>query len=261
MTLPTIDLDAATGAPTVVEDAGSTPATPGPLACAAGTKWEGDPREAPRPLGREALAKLDELATRELSEATRDQVAFMRGRIFFEAHRWDEAAALFREIAMHASAATGPYAAQLYLESLNVLGSHGAPACLGDMRRDVPALQRLYCGDAGAGTHGDLCHVLERLDLDIGRIESEKMPREAAAERYLALFKTHCASAPKNVAPDARTCAELLYNAAISFRAGGVPNRAADVLAQMRDPRYHLQNDPLTRRLACVLAVDGGTCP
>ncbi len=53
----------------------------------------------------------------------------------------------------HPEAEVGIYASMLYLESLNVLGSHTEPertACYEDMARDVPLFLDLYCKGSGA---------------------------------------------------------------------------------------------------------------
>lgn len=68
------------------------------------------------------------------------QAALARGQ------RWDEAGLAFKEIAMnHADRDVGIYAAQLYLESINVLGSNmnpPRPQCYDDMAGDVPQVHR-----------------------------------------------------------------------------------------------------------------------
>src|SRR5262249_39907401 len=53
------------------------------------------------------------------------EVKYARARTYFEAQHWEEAAVLFRQIALeHSDREVGMYAAQLYLESANVLQRH-----------------------------------------------------------------------------------------------------------------------------------------
>ncbi len=67
------------------------------------------------------------------------EVQIARARTYFDAHRWAEAAAAFRPLALAGSDHdAGTVAAELYLEALNVMESHEAGACLGDMERDLP---------------------------------------------------------------------------------------------------------------------------
>ncbi len=61
-------------------------------------------------------------ATDKEGRERRIEVAYARARTYFDAHRWEEAAAAFREVALnHPENEAGIYAAQLYLEALNVL--------------------------------------------------------------------------------------------------------------------------------------------
>src|SRR5262249_36127591 len=57
------------------------------------------------------------------------EVKYARARTYFEAHRWEEAAVAFRDIAVHPSThEVGISAAQLYLEALNRIHSRGTAA-------------------------------------------------------------------------------------------------------------------------------------
>src|SRR5262249_22089250 len=64
------------------------------------------------------------------------EVKFARGRTYFEAQHWEEAALAFRDVAMNYSDKdVGIYAAQFYLEALNVLGASvepTRPSCFDD---------------------------------------------------------------------------------------------------------------------------------
>ncbi len=72
------------------------------------------------------------------------EVKYARARTYFEAQHWEEAAIGFRDIAMnHSDRDVGIYAAQLYLESVNVLGSNfQKTSCFDDMGADVPEVHR-----------------------------------------------------------------------------------------------------------------------
>jgi len=70
------------------------------------------------------------------------EVKYGRARIYFEAQHWEEAALAFRDVAInHADKDAGIYAAQLYLEAINVLGARAEPprpVCFDEMGKDVP---------------------------------------------------------------------------------------------------------------------------
>jgi hypothetical protein len=112
-------------------------------------------------------------------KAARDsyvEVAYARARTYFEAERWDEAAVAFRNVAMnHADTEVGVYAAQLYLEALNMLGSSvepPRPACYTDMAADVPRFVELYCKGDGAKKNAEVCGILTRIQSDIERLRA-----------------------------------------------------------------------------------------
>jgi hypothetical protein len=80
------------------------------------------------------------------------EVKYARARTYFESRHWEEAALGFRDVAMnHADHEVGIYAAQLYLESLNILGNAApspAPWLLRRHGGDVPKFIELYCEGA-----------------------------------------------------------------------------------------------------------------
>ena len=266
--LPELDLDAggrpppdaASSAPV---DAGAPPANLAPLACALGMKWEsaGDQRgrfepRALTPSEKSKLAELDRArAAPSSSDETREEAAYARARMFFEARMWADAGVAFRELALeHPGKTTAPYAAQLYLECLNVLASHGAPGCRDEMARDVPALIAVHCG--ATPTDAQTCATLRTIDAQLGRAQAQTLPHDQAGERYVALFKQHCQGA----APAEARCDELLYNAGVSFKAAGDTSRARDALALMKDPKNKVHKSPLAARLECMLSGDAGAC-
>jgi tetratricopeptide (TPR) repeat protein len=91
------------------------------------------------------------------------EVKYARARTYFEAQHWDEAALAFREVAMsHADKEVGVYAAQLYLESLNIMGSSlevTKPSCYDDMAVDVPKFIDLYCKGGKEKDNAEQCGI------------------------------------------------------------------------------------------------------
>src|SRR4029434_8613054 len=84
----------------------------------------------------------------------------------------------------HSDHEVGIYAAQLYLESLNILGTHSQPprsACYGDLGKDVPEFIKLYCQGGKKGANEEQCGILNRIQRDIERLRAESMIKEADA--------------------------------------------------------------------------------
>ena len=100
-------------------------------------------------------------------------VKYARARTYFEAQHWEEAALGFRDVAIaHADKDAGIYAAQLYLEAINVLGSRAEPprpSCFSDMAGDVPIFLDLLADNVGI-TQGILKQMAHRLRGLIGRV-------------------------------------------------------------------------------------------
>lgn len=90
-------------------------------------------------------------------------------RIYFEWQHWTEAARWFRRVAFeHAEETLGIFAAQLYLQSLNVLAHHGAPErpqCYQLMAEDAERIACTYCG---RGENQEQCSELRRIRFDVG---------------------------------------------------------------------------------------------
>src|SRR5262249_11625431 len=111
------------------------------------------------------------------------EVKFARGRTYFEAQHWEEAALAFRDVAMnYADKDVGIYAAQFYLESLNVLGSQVEPthpSCYDDMAGDVPKFIDLYCKGDKAKQNAEQCGILNRIQRDIERLQAEELVKAA----------------------------------------------------------------------------------
>lgn len=186
------------------------------------------------------------------------EVKFARARTYFEAQRWEEAALAFREIALdHADHDAGIYASQLYLESVNILGSKmGKPECYDDMKADVPKFLGLYCEGAKATENEEQCGILGRIQRDIERLAAENLVKTAdkggaeatrqytdAGDRYLGMWKKYgevaCETGKKEACERSE---EVLYNAAKAYQSARLVAKAIAVRKILIDPKYNLHN-------------------
>jgi tetratricopeptide (TPR) repeat protein len=161
---------------------------------------------------------------------------YRRARIYYEANRYDEAAVLFKDIAYnHKGSDLSEYAANLYLDSLNVMASMRQndlrPQCYDQMATTVPEIHDLYCAnDAAKSEHEGLCGPLEQLRCDIQRKKAEthqgKKEFREAAYTYVNIFRKY---------PECGKLDEVLYNAAINFEATKLVGRAIKVRGVLID--------------------------
>jgi tetratricopeptide (TPR) repeat protein len=171
------------------------------------------------------------------------EVKYARARTYFEAQNWEEAAIGFRDIAMNnADRDVGIYAAQLYLESINVLGSHmGKTSCFDDMETDVPKFAELYCQGEKANKNADQCTILNKIQVDILRLKAQKLVERADKEggkeslalyekggaAYFEMFRRYCQDpVAAGQQPQAERCDEIAYNAARAFQAARLVAKA-----------------------------------
>ncbi len=166
-------------------------------------------------------------------------IKYRRARIYYEANRFEEAALLFKDIAFnHEDSDLSVYAANLYLDSLNVLGSQVDPprvSCITEIKESIEPLSGSYCAsDDDYDQNSELCQVLDRLRCDVLRKEAEAFQAndqfQRAARAYVDIFRNHqeCAAvAEEQGQPD--YMAEVLYNAAINFEAARLLGRAIQV--------------------------------
>src|SRR5690606_18241201 len=134
---------------------------------------------------------------------------------------------LFRDIAWnHRDSELAEYAANLYLDSLNILGTQWQRSqCINDIRDSIEPLAGFYCSNqAQRDAHPDLCRVLDQLRCDTLRLQAEAAQRERrytdAAQTYVRIAREH------------RECGrldEVLYNAAINYEAARLLGRAIRV--------------------------------
>ncbi|MFO0612294.1 MAG: tetratricopeptide repeat protein [Polyangiaceae bacterium] len=196
------------------------------------------------------------------------EVKFARARLYFEARHFEEAAIGFRDVAMkYPNEEVGIYAGQLYLESINILHSHSAPArpaCVDAMATDVPELTKLYCEGSGKGAHPEECKALGQVARDVERLHAERIFDRAnthpdtpqgieefrtAGQMYLDVWEKY-GKAPCE-ANDAAACAkndEILANAAESFQHARLVMKAVTVRKTLIDPKYHLDDTPLAKK-------------
>ena len=166
------------------------------------------------------------------------EVKYARGRTYYEAQHWEEAAEAFRDVALsYPKLEAGLYAAQLSLDSLNVLGTMtGAdsnPDCLLSMEQDVPKYIGLFCADEKQKKDNDeQCSVLFRIQRDIQAKRAEALVKKAdagtsdsiplyeqAANLYYDLWKKYGEESCKEKKPGCEKNDKILYNGARAFQA------------------------------------------
>jgi hypothetical protein len=211
-------------------------------------------------------AKLDEVEARPGPDAEK---RFERGRVYFAAQRYAEAGIELRTVAFrYPDSSPGIYAAELYLDCLNAIGTRvsGRP-CFDEMARDVPKLTELYCRERRAA-HESSCHLFEQIELDLERRTDEELAiradksgepsaYRAAAEGFSQTLQERCLPAPEG-----SRCDEIAFNGAMAYLAAGDATAARSALAVMRDPKNRMQKSPLVTRLACRLdPASSPRCP
>ncbi len=162
------------------------------------------------------------------------KVKYRRARIYYEANRFEEAAAMFKDIAWnHRNSDLAEFAANLYLDSLNVLSTvrqPPKPACLTQMTDDVQQIAKLYCNSPESDQkYADLCPTISSLECGLLRKKAEADQTAGryknAAYTYVRIFKRYRSGAGE--------CSgrmdEVLYNAAINFEAARLLGRAIQV--------------------------------
>lgn len=186
------------------------------------------------------------------------EVKYARARVYFESQHWEEAALGFRDVAInHADKDAAIYASQLYLESLNIMGSSLEPAhpsCYDDMAADVPKFIESFC-QKGKEKDAEQCGTLIRIQRDIERLRAEKLveaagkggadaPKqfEKAANAYMDMWRKYSEEACKNKQPACERAEEILYNAARAFQAARLIAKAISARKILIDPQYNLNN-------------------
>lgn len=194
------------------------------------------------------------------------EVKYARGRTYFEAQHWEEAALAFRDVAInHSDKDVGIYAAQLYLESLNVLGGNmdpPRPSCYEDMAQDVPTFIDKYCTGGKEKNNAEQCGILIRIQRDIERLRAEKLVEKAdktggvdalkdyekAATAYMDMWKKYSEKACEEKQPACERAEEVLYNAAKAFQAARLIAKSIAARRILIDPKYNLHNTELAKK-------------
>jgi hypothetical protein len=97
-----------------------------------------------------------------------EDVSYELGRTYFETQHWEEAAAIFHVVAME-KADVSEYAAQLALESMNVLASqlHRAE-CSEELGPRVTLYRQHLCGSPPIGS-SETCTTLTKIEAEIAK--------------------------------------------------------------------------------------------
>jgi tetratricopeptide (TPR) repeat protein len=193
------------------------------------------------------------------------EVKYARCRLYFEAQHWEEAAACFREVAYdHPDNDSAVYAAQLYLESINVLTFHGMPnrnSCIDDMISDVPKFIDMFCTGDKAQKNEDVCTILTKVQCDIQRLRAQRIVEEAdkggnnalelfekGGKAYFDLWEKYGATPLRNnQPPQCEKLDEIVENAARAFQAGHLVASAIRARMVLLNPQYRMDKSELAK--------------
>jgi len=158
-------------------------------------------------------------------------IKYRRARIFYEAHHYEEAALLFKDIAYnHPESELSEYAANLYLDSLNILGTQieePRTACVDGIADSIQPLRTRYCEtESKQAQYATLCPVLNVLRCNIKRkqaeIASDEGNHQKAIEDIKGILRDRECMALGDVDGDGEEDFkpdELLWNLAIQYEA------------------------------------------
>jgi len=200
------------------------------------------------------------------------EVKYGRARIYFEAQHWEEAAIAFRDVAInHSDKDAGIYAAQLYLEAINVLGSRAEPprpVCFDEMGKDVPVFLELYCKGSKAEDNKEQCETLNRIQFDIRRLKAQKQIELAdsqqdkgdyknaldnykkGADSYLDLWRAYCEE-PLGKGEKPKQCEkadEIVYNMARGYQAARLLAKSIQARLILLSQKYGMSDSPLAMK-------------
>lgn len=165
------------------------------------------------------------------------QIKYRRGRIYYENNHFAEASVLFREIALkHPEHELAEYAANLYLDSLNVMGTmveQPRVECVEELEGATAELGPKYCQpQAKKEEHSQLCGVLDALRCNVYRKKAEtyhanKQFKESGREydRILNDRTCHNVENPETGEPLVQID-EVLWNAALEYEAANLLGKA-----------------------------------
>lgn len=198
------------------------------------------------------------------------EVKYARARTYYESQHWEEAAIAFRDVAInHSDKDAAMYAAQLYLEALNVLGGRAEPprpSCFEDMANDVPVFIERFCQGSKAADNKEQCDLLERIQCDIRRLHAQKIVELAdsmadkgedgaldkyreGGDAYLELWRTYGEQQlEKGGASQCGKMDEILYNGAQAYQAGRLLAKAIGVRRILLNPKYKLNETDVAKK-------------
>lgn len=209
-----------------------------------------------------------------------DECRYAIAKAYYDANRFEDAGPIFKDIAL--TGKTGELtanAAQLYLDSANLLGTRAEPhrpVCFDDMAASVGPLKARHCAapskDKGVK---ELCSILERIESDLERLQAENLVKEAdqgtpdtaaslslyrrAGDVYMASFHKRCAfhrppGKKKPEPPPAwiehNRCDEIAFNAMRAYMAAREVDLARAARAALLDPDNGLDRGVLAKKAA-----------
>jgi len=163
----------------------------------------------------------------------------------------------------HPEHEAGIFAAQLYLESLNVLGTHmEKPTCFKSMADDVPKFIQLYCTGDRLKANEDQCKSMNSIQVDILRLAAEGLVKEAdkggpnalatyqqAAEMYMDIWKRWGEEPIKNKKqPQAERLDEVVYNGCKAYQAAHLVAKAIGCRQILLNPEYRMEKTSLAQK-------------
>jgi TolA-binding protein len=193
------------------------------------------------------------------------EVKYARCRLYFEAQHWEESAACFKEIAYdYPDTDSAVYAAQLYLESINVLTFHGLPnrnSCIDDMITDVPKFIDIFCSGDKMQKNEEQCTILTKVQCDIQRLRAQKIVEEAdkggnnslelfdkGGKAYFDLWEKYGATPLRNnQPPQCDKLDEIVENAARAFQAGHLVASAIHARMVLLNPQMRMDKSELAK--------------
>ncbi len=197
------------------------------------------------------------------------EVKYARARTYFNSQHWEEAAEGFRDVAInHPDHDAAIFAAHLYLESINVLGSKISktrPTCYDNMEGDVPTFIKTFCTGKNLEENEDHCSVFFRIQRDVERIQAQETIADAdktggpeaikkyqkGAGLYWTIWKKYgeeACSAEKKPKPECEKMEEVLYNTARAYQAARLIKKAIDVRMILINPKYRLNRTEPARK-------------
>lgn len=180
-------------------------------------------------------------------------VKYRRARIYYETNHFAEAAVLFRDIAWnHRDSELAEFAANLYLDSLNMMGTRvgqGNPECITELEQSLDPMHGFYCGTPEQrDSHPDLCEVVVDLRCGVVRLQAETLARNGrhreAADAYRRIIRQF------------RECGrldEVIYNLAIEYEAARLLGRAIQARTTLIE---RFPESPLSKRAVYLVGAN-----